>query len=128
MAGAYVMVLGMDIATTSVSDLRDCGRLVTFFESVDLRGMAPRDELAWDGTQYVLACPGERYIAYAGEATGTLGLVQVPAGTYSFRWFDCATGNTANQDSVKVQQGNPTWPVPSGLGPEVAVYVSRVSD
>jgi len=32
MGGAYVMILEMDIANTSKSDLEDCGRLVRFFE------------------------------------------------------------------------------------------------
>ena len=58
MGGAYVMLNGMDIATTAKSDLEDCGRLARFFESADVSRMAPHDERAHADTQYVLAEPG----------------------------------------------------------------------
>jgi hypothetical protein len=90
MAGAYVMILGMDIATTAKSDLEDCGRLVRFFESTDFQQMSPHDELAFAGTQYVLARPGRSYIAYASQLQGKIGLKNMPSGVYKFRWFDCA--------------------------------------
>lgn len=123
--GAYVMVLGMDIASTPVSDLEDCGRLVRFMESTDLQDMAPHDELAFGDTDYVLADPPESFIAYASDATEKLGLRQMAKGSYDLRWLDCATGREAVQQDVALLGGDEVWPIPEGLGPEVAVYVTR---
>lgn len=127
MGGASVMVLGMDIASTPVSDLRDCGNVVRFFEAVDLDGMEPHDELAYTGTQYVLAKPGERYLAYTSSG-GQVGITGVPPGNYAFRWFDCVTGNTVTQDKVQVFSGSRPWAKPAEIGPEVAVYIRRIAE
>jgi CubicO group peptidase (beta-lactamase class C family) len=128
MAGAYVMVLRMDIATTPQSDLEDCGRLVQFFGAVALDGMAPRDELAHGGTQYVFANPGQRYVAYASDLKGQIGIRAVKAGKYSFSWFDCVTGRWVFQQSVVVAEGDQVWQKPAEIGNELAVYLSRLGD
>jgi hypothetical protein len=125
--GAYVMILGMDIASTPLSDLEDCGRLVEFMESTDFNRMAPHDELAYGGTQYVLALPGESYIAYASNLTDELGLQNMTAGTYEFTWFDPSTGDTIEQLGVALPRGDQTWATPEGFGSEVAVYLSLQS-
>jgi len=125
MAGAYVMVLGMDIEHTDRNDLEDCGRVVRFMEAVDLCGMAPHDELAAGDTQYVLARPGAVYIAYSSHASRSLGLRGVPAGDYALTWLDCATGRTVKATSNVEGDGPRTWPVPDGLGKEVALRVEH---
>jgi hypothetical protein len=125
MGGAYVMVLGMDIASTPVGDLEDCGRVVRFVESVDLQDMAPHKELAFGGTEFVLADPPQSYIAYASDATGKLGLKRMAKGSYDLRWLDCATGREAVEQDVALRGGDEVWPIPGGLGPEVAVYATR---
>ncbi|UCG57100.1 MAG: serine hydrolase [Phycisphaerales bacterium] len=126
MAGAYVMILRMDIATTPKSDLEDCGRLVHFFESTNFNEMSPHDELAFAGTQYVLALPGDSYIAYASGLRGKIGLKQMEAGKYEFRWFDCSIGEEVIQKEVDVAEGGRSWDKPEGMGDELAVYVRRV--
>jgi CubicO group peptidase (beta-lactamase class C family) len=128
MGGAYVMILGMDIAGTPKSDLEDCGRLVRFFESTDFCEMSPHDELAYGGTKYVLARPGESYIAYAAKLRGKIGLKNLTAGTYQLRWFDCATGKEAIQENVQVADGQHTWPKPNDIGNELAVYIRRIGE
>jgi len=126
MGGAYVMILGMDIATTAKSDLEDCGRLVCFFESTSFHTMSPHDELRYGGTEYVLALPGDSYIAYSPEQRGKIGLKDMMAGTYEFRWFDCATGKQVTQPRVRVHAGDQTWSKPRGIGNELAVYIKRI--
>jgi hypothetical protein len=126
MAGAYVMILEMDIATTAKSDLEDCGRLVRFFESTDFNQMSPHDELGFAGTQYVLARPGRSYIAYASKLQGKIGLKNIAAGVYKFRWFDCATGSEVTKENVTVAGGDQSWEKPGGIGGELAVYIKRV--
>jgi hypothetical protein len=128
MGGAYVMVLGMDIATTPKSDLEDCGRLVRFFESTDFDRMSPADELRLAGTQYVLAQPGKSYIAYASQLRDEIGLKNMSPGMYKLRWFDCATGKEVTQEKVKVAAGDQSWTKPSGIGNEIAVYVQRIGE
>jgi CubicO group peptidase (beta-lactamase class C family) len=128
MGGASVMVLGMDIANTADSDLRDCGNVVRFFRKVDLRGMEPHDELADGATTFVLAEPGERYVAYSWAPDGRVGLKQMPAGRYSFEWFDCVAGTFVSQASVHVASGDQLWPRPEGIGDELAVHLRRIGD
>ncbi|MEA3224336.1 MAG: serine hydrolase [Planctomycetota bacterium] len=127
MGGAYVMIYEMFIDDTPTSDLQDCGRLVSFFESTDFDTMAPHDVLKNGNTDYVLANPGHSYIAYASGPTTTIGLRNMTSGTYSFKWFDCKDGDTVEQNNVSVSSGDQKWNKPSGLGDEIAVYISRVT-
>lgn len=126
MGGAYVMILDMDIASTPKSDLEDCGRLVRFFESTNFNEMEPHDELAFAGTKYVLANPGDSYIAYAADLAGEIGLKDLEPGAYDLQWFDCATGKEVVQKAVKVAAGNQGWATPEGIGTELAVYIKRI--
>ncbi|MCZ7649484.1 MAG: Ig-like domain-containing protein [Planctomycetota bacterium] len=125
MGGAYVMRLGMDIASTSVSDLQDCGRLRAFFESFDVSALAPHDELKHGGTQYVLANPGAAYAAYASNLSGSLGLKSLTSGTYTLKWLDCVTGASVTQNGVGVAAGDQTFAKPGGIGNELALYLKR---
>ena len=126
MGGAYVMILGMDIASTPISDLEDCGNLVRFMESTDFSEMSPHDELKLGATEYVLAKPGYSYIAYTSNAAGLVGLKEMAAGTYEFRWLDCATGEMVIQPHVEVRKGDQSWPKPRSIGGELAVHIRRV--
>ncbi|UCD50604.1 MAG: DUF4038 domain-containing protein, partial [Phycisphaerales bacterium] len=128
LGGAHVMVLGMDIASTPECDLKDCGSLVQFFSVVPLPGMEPHDELARGDTDYVLAQPGQRYVAYAADSQGQMGLRQMTAGEYTFYWFDCRSHRWLALDSVTVGAGDQAWRIPDGLGPEVALYINRSAD
>lgn len=128
MAGAYVMILEMDIATTAKSDLEDCGRLVRFFESTDFQQFSPHDELGFGGTKYVLARPGGSYIAYASKLQGKIGLKNMHAGVYKFNWFDCATGREVVKENVTVAGGDQSWDKPAGIGSELAVYIKRIGE
>ncbi|MCK4235247.1 T9SS type A sorting domain-containing protein [candidate division WOR-3 bacterium] len=123
LAGAYVMILGMDIANTSISDLDDCGRLVEFMESTDINEMAPHDELIYEGTEYVLAQPGNSYIAYASDLVGDIGLRNMTAGYYDFMWYNVTNGTTVFQSNIPVPSGDQTWSTPAEIGNELAVYI-----
>jgi len=128
MGGSYVMILGMDVASTSKSDLQDCGHLVRFFESTNFNEMSPHDELKYGDTRYVLALPGTSYIAYTPSLKGKIGLKNTTAGNYEFHWFDCATGKQFLQTEVAVAMGDQTWIKPVGMGNEVAVYIKRIKE
>ena len=124
MGGAYVMIYEMFIDDTPTSDLQDCGRLVSFFESTDFDTMVPHDDLKNGNTDYVLANPGHSYIAYASGPTTTIGLKNMTSGTYSFKWFDCKDGDTVEQNNMSVSSGDQTWNKPSEPGNEIAVYIT----
>ncbi len=129
MGGASVMILGMDVASTATSDLKDCGTVVRFFQAVgDLSSIKPRDDLAYAGTQYVLAGRGERYVIYTSKPGSQVGLKGVKTGKYSFRWLDCASSKTVVQESVPVAGGDQAWARPEGIGDEAAVYVRRIGE
>jgi len=125
LGGAYVMILGMDIASTAVSDLEDCGRLVRFMESTPFDRMEPHDELAMGATDWVLANPGDAYIAYAAAAAGDLGLRGLDLGTYELHWFDPADGDEL-AETVTLASTDASFAVPGGIGPEVALYARRM--
>ena len=130
MAGGYVMVLGAWETTTGgavppAAWLADWGRQVSFFESTNFNEMMPRDDLRFGGTTYVLAKPGESYIAYAPALAGSLGLKGMTAGTYDLRWLDAATGTMVSQTGVIVGQGDQTWVKPATIGAELALYIRR---
>jgi len=127
MGGAYVMLCGWTIANSSVGDLEDCGRVVSFMESTDINEMAPHDELAYGGTLYVLANPGDSYIAYASSLSGDMGLRGMTAGSYDFKWYDVTDGTTVIEEDVVVGAGDRTWTKPGSIGNELALYVKRVS-
>ncbi|MCK5610408.1 hypothetical protein KAR91_51520, partial [Candidatus Pacearchaeota archaeon] len=128
MGGAYIMVYQMDIVNTEVSDLQGCGYLVDFFESTSVNEMEPRDDLAFGGTEYVLAYPENSYIAYASSLVGDIGLKNMAAGTYDFKWYDAADGTTVIQEGIDVASGDRTWSKPVIIGNELAVYVNRTGD
>ncbi len=125
MGGAYVMILGMDIASTPVADLEDCGRLRNFMEAAPLSDLSVHDELAAGATQYVLADPGSSYVVYAANAQGDLGLKGMTAGTYDLQWFEPATGKSQSQAGVSVAAGEVTFSTPSGFGAELALRVTK---
>ena len=122
MAGAYVMVLGMDGANTPEEWLADCRRLQRFFEAADFRGMVPADGLKLAETEYVLSAPEAGYILYSSDARSSLGAGQTRAGVYDLKWLDCVTGRIVDQPGLKTDGGDQSWRKPEGLGPEVALY------
>ncbi|NOY96795.1 MAG: hypothetical protein GXO81_10585 [Chlorobi bacterium] len=125
MAGSYVMVFGMDIVNTPEEQLQDCRRLQDFFESTDFNRMAPHDDLKFAGTQYVLAAPGESYIAYSSKNSEKIWLRELPEGKYNLKWFDCITGNSAEEKDIGIKNGNHSWEKPAGFSDEVALYITR---
>jgi len=125
MGGAYVMVYEMFIDSTPTSVLKDCGRLVKFMESTEFNKMSPHDYLKHADTDYVLAKPGDCYIAYASGITTSLGIRNLNKGEYKLKWFGCIDGDIDTQTVNIDSPGNYSWNKPSGIGDEVAVYIKK---
>ncbi|HPE74656.1 MAG TPA: nitrilase-related carbon-nitrogen hydrolase [Draconibacterium sp.] len=125
MAGCYSMVLGMDIANTPVSWLKDCRTLQTFFESTTFNQMSPGDRLAHGETEYVMANPGYDYILYSTHARDGLGVINLLQGSYSLKWIDCEEGTAKDIKDMKMKAGINNWKKPDGFGDEVALFLFR---
>lgn len=109
------------------SILRDDGRINTFMEQTDFHRMKPRDDLAAGSTRWVLANPGDSYIAYTYDYSGPMGVKNMAAGTYDLMWFDTVDGDTVTQRGVWVPSGDVTWTKPDSISSEIALYIKRQS-
>jgi hypothetical protein len=105
--------------------LREDGHIARFMEQTDFYRMKPQSELASGSTRWVLANPGQSYIAYTFNAAAPLGLKSIAAGTYDLLWLDTVDGRTAVQKGVAVSSGDAKFTKPEALGGEVAVYIKR---
>jgi hypothetical protein len=124
LGGGYAMILGMDIASTPVSDLQICGRLVGFMEATRFNEASPMDELAGGDTDYAVARPGEVYIAY-GDGGYDFGLSMLP-GNYAVKWYNPGTGSWVDQGTRAVSAaGSQLFAKPSAFAGDAALYVVR---
>ena len=61
---------------------------------------------------------------YASDGPDRMGIEGLGAGTYRLRWFDPVDGSTVDQ-TVAVGEGTASFPVPGGLGDEIALSLER---
>lgn len=88
--------------------------------------MEPNNALASNGTNYVLANPGQDYILYAVSLTGDMGCQSMTAGTYDAYWIGCDTGEEATVLSISVTTGTNTFTKPGAITTnECAVFLKR---
>jgi hypothetical protein len=113
---------------TDDATLRDDGLVRRFMEQTDFYRMESRDALAAGSTKWVLARPGESYIAYTYDYWGPMGLRDLPPGQYDFLWFDPVSGIQIEQRAVAVSSSDASWVKPASLGSEVAVYLKRTNE
>ena len=125
MGGLMPMMLEMDVASTPVEELKRCRYLQQFFEGTPFHDMEPHDELAQNGTKWVLADPGKNYIAYAEELDGLMGIVTLTKGTYSLEWIDCGTGKTI-KESVEISNNTEGFTRPISIGKWCAVWINHM--
>jgi hypothetical protein len=128
MGGAWVMQLGPFASGGAMTDemLADMGRQRRFFESIDLRALAPHDAAAADAGAFVLADPGRAWLVWNAEAGETLGLRGIAAGRYDLMWHVGASGQSARETARGVTAGDVVrFARPAGIGPEVALYLRR---
>ena len=99
----------------------DCARLMDFMESTRINETSNRDDLTRGNTDYVLANPGQVYIAY-GDSGSSLGL-NVQAGTYREKWFDPVDGDWVDQGSQVLSADDQSFIKPGAIGSEAAIYL-----
>ena len=128
MGGLMPMMLEMDIANTPAETLNQCRHLQRFFESTDFSTMAPHDELAHAGTKWVLAIPGQSYIAYAEHAPAKIGVKALSAGSYAITWLDCGDGTTEHEQTNVDAEADHAFHRPGDIGEWCALWIKKRSD
>jgi len=105
--------------------LKADGLIVKFMEQTDFYKMKSRDDLVAGSTKWVLANPGNSYIAYTYDYSGPMGVKVQTSGTYDLLWFDTVDGYTVKQTGVSVSSSDATWTRPASIGNEVALYIKN---
>jgi hypothetical protein len=106
--------------------LQDDGKMRAFMEETDFYRMRSHDELAAGATKWVLAQPGQSYIAYSYTVTDTMGVKGLVPGAYDLLWFDAITGERHLQKNAKAPNETTLWSKPPTMNNEIALYVKRV--
>ncbi|NLN93206.1 MAG: DUF4038 domain-containing protein [Candidatus Hydrogenedens sp.] len=119
--GAYSMILFMDIENTTEEDLRICGDLVSFMESVRFHETAPADDLARGTSRYVLAKPGLLYLVYQekGNQPGLL----LEEGCYALHWYDIARKEWIHAGKECYPSGEHYFEKPDRTGDQCVLYL-----
>jgi hypothetical protein len=125
MAGAYSMVLGMNIENTPDLWLQDCRILQRFFESTTFNQMGPMDSEALPETEYVLANPEFDFILYSSNATSSLSLKNLAKGIYTLNWIDCSTGFKKKHKNIHMGNKKVSFKKPLNFGNEIALFIFR---
>jgi hypothetical protein len=104
----------------------DAARLMDFMESTTVNDMAPRDDLKHDGTQWVLADPGNSYIGYAQNLSSNMGFRElIPNSNYSLKWLDPVTGAEVSETKTALSSDQ-SWTKPQEIGNEAALFIKRI--
>lgn len=127
MGGLMPMMLEMDVATTPAIELQRCRHLQQFFERTNFYEMEPHDELASGETKWVLAQPGNSYIAYAETLQGSMAIEALTKGSYILEWMDCANGKTV-KDAVEILDLDQGFLKPKSIGKWCAVWINRINN
>ena len=126
LAGMHALEAQLNAARPDRRDrIIDAGKVVEFMEQTDWYLMKPADSLASGSTKWVLANPGNSYIAYTYEYSGPMGLKELPKGQYELLWFDTVSGRSHRMRIEQPATGEARWEKPQEMGNEIALYVRR---
>ena len=108
------------------ADLNALGLIDNFFRAIpSLNTMVPRNDLKYGNTKFVLAVPGQSYVAYSDQASGNLGVRGLTSGTYNLKWLDTVDGSTVVQNGVAVTTSARAFLRPSSIQLEAALYIAK---
>ena len=124
MTGMHALEAGHDVIRRQKLLAAD-GYIAKFMEQTDFHQMTSRDDLAAGSTRWVLANPGNSYIAYTYDYSEPMGIKSMTAGTYDLTWFDTVGGDTVIQTGISVTSVNATWNKPDSMSNEIALYIRR---
>jgi len=125
MGGLMPMLLEMDVASTPIEELNRCRILQDFFERTDFNTMSPHDELAIGERQWVLANPGESYIAYSENLSENMHIRNISPGNYQVEWIDCASGILI-RERKKITASDEPFTKPKLIGKWGALWIKKL--
>ncbi len=126
MAGVHV-VIPVKTSGKDSSEIEKSNRILkSFMENSFFNYVSPKDELAFEGSKYVLGNQGSVYIIYSPEAGKKIGIKSITKGKYDLKWLDCKTGKTLEGKFEISETNHYIWDIPDQMGEEVALYL--VSD
>ena len=125
MGGLMPMLLEMDVTTTPIEELKRCRILQHFFERTHFNTMEPHDDLAIGETQWVLANPGNSYIAYSENLSRAMSIQGISPGNYQVEWIDCTTGILVREDK-KITAVDQAFKRPKLIGKWCAMHASKL--
>ena len=125
MAGIHALEAYHHANNSDEQTLRDDGFIRFFMEKTNFPELAPRDDLAFGSTQWVLAKPSDSYVAYTYDYKENMGIRNLPAGTYDLLWFDTITGEIHEQAPRVEKWEDTSWRKPDNFGNEIALYIKR---
>jgi hypothetical protein len=99
---------------------KNLGYTLRFAERMNLARMKPRSESASPG--YCLADPGRQYLVYQPNSGEAL-IVQLPAGSYKYEWFNPANGETVGSGKLVSAGGKQIFNAP--FKGDVVLWLSR---
>lgn len=125
MTGMHCLEAYHHADTSSLETLADHGRLRRFMEQTEFYRMQSQDELAAADTTWVLADPGNSYVAYALSCENEMGIRDLQAGRYDLLWYDTVTGEQVRQSAIELPAGTSSFRKPAGWGEQLAIYLQR---
>ena len=115
-----------DILGSPDADLNALGFIDNFFRAIpSLNSMVPRNDLKYGNTKFVLAVPGQTYVAYSDAASGNVGVRGLTNGTYNLKWLDTVDGSTVVQNGVLVTTPSRVFVRPASIQSETALYIAK---
>lgn len=112
---------------SAAADQSDMKNAEAWINTTTFYTMSPDNSLAANGTDYVLANPGEDYILYAVGLSGDMGCQSMTAGDYDAYWYGCDTYEQVTVSGITVSSGTNTFTKPAGITTnECAVFLKRV--
>jgi hypothetical protein len=83
--------------------------------------LIPHDELALGETKWLLANPGESYIAYSENLSQIMDIANIPPGNYHMEWVDCESGIMIREYQL-IHSGHTGFKKPNLIGKWCALW------
>lgn len=126
MSGTH-LVIPVKISGKDSAKVAQSNRILKeFMEQSFFNYIAPRDELAFGNSKYIMGNQGSVYLIYSPDAGKTIGIKSIAKGNYTVKWLDCRTGKTLEGKLEIGETNRYVWDVPESFGGEVALRL--VSD
>lgn len=127
LGGAGVMVYQWIPNSALADDFSRLGRMAVFMAETDFLRMRPAPTLISGDTAFLLAEPGQGFVAYAKQSARRVGVRGLAPGHYELHWFDPASGLQYAEQFLQAAVGDALLPVPVEFNDDVVVFARRIA-